>query len=283
MTDPRTAFYNWLRKELGGVITNQQLADSAAHLDALGAAKTLVAVAGGVAEALAAVTTPKAAEIASGGPVSAPIAAISADLLAIACPSRPKAELAPWVEPIRKACVRFEINTVRRVAAFIAQMAHESELKPGREENLNYRAQRLCEVWPGRFPNVAFAAAYAGNPEKLANRVYGGRMGNGDEASGDGWKYRGAGPGQLTGKANWAGFAKAMGMSLDEALAYGRTIEGGVMSFAWFWEENDINRFADTPGVNDETRRINGGEHGLADRKARFDRLVDALLKGSGK
>lgn len=206
------------------------------------------------------------------------IGKIDVQLLRVACPERTEAELAPWVEPIQRACKRFDINTVRRVAAFISQMAHESSLKTGREENLNYSAKRLTEVWPSRFPSVAAAEIYARNPEKLANRVYAGRMGNGPEISGDGWRYRGAGPMQLTGRSNWTGFADAMGLSVAQALDYGRTLEGGVMSAAWFWMTNDLNRLADSPGVADETRRINGGVHGLADRKARFDRTVAALL-----
>ena len=196
----------------------------------------------------------------------------------MACAERAREQLAPWVEPIQRACLRFDINTVRRVAGFISQMAHESHLKEGREEDLNYSAKRLTEVWPNRFPTLATAQPYAGNPEKLANRVYAARMGNGPELSGDGWKFRGAGPMQLTGRSNWTGFADAMGMSIERALEYGRTLEGGVMSAAWFWNVNDLNRLADTPGVTDETRRINGGTHGLADREARFNRTVAALI-----
>ncbi len=218
---------------------------------------------------------PIASPAPSGGQIG-PISLITEDLLRVAVPNHPNP--AEWVEPIRKACERFEINTVRRICAFIAQMAHESGLQ-SRDENLNYSAKRLCEVWPNRFPSLVRAEPYAHNPEALANKVYANRMGNGDEASGDGWRYRGAGPLQVTGKANWTAFADAMAMSLDAALAYGRTIEGGVMAAAWFWESNDINRLADTPGVNDETRRINGGENGLADRRAKFDALVKAMLE----
>lgn len=219
---------------------------------------------------------PLIASPASSGGQDGPISLITEDLLRVVVPNHPN--LAEWVEPIRKACQRFEINTVRRICAFIAQMAHESGLQ-AREENLNYSAKRLCEVWPARFPSLARAEPYAHSPQALANRVYANRMGNGDEASGDGWRFRGAGPLQITGKANWTAFADAMTMSLDAALAYGRTIEGGVMAAAWFWESNDINRLADTPGVNDETRRINGGEHGLAERRAKFNALVDAMLR----
>lgn len=204
---------------------------------------------------------------------------VSVDLLRIACPTTPREELAIYVVPIQKACARFEINTIRRVAAFIAQQAHESAGFTRFSENLNYTAARLCQVWPSRFPSAAAAKPYARNPEKLANKVYGGRMGNGAEASGDGWRFRGRGPLQLTGRGNWTRFAKAMGMKLEEALAYGSTPEGGVMGAAWFWETNDINRLADTPGVADETRRINGGTTGLADREKKFGSLVARMLK----
>lgn len=205
------------------------------------------------------------------------IVMVDASLLKLVAPAAPR--LDEWAYAIRDACARFEINTIRRVAAFIAQMAHESGMIVGREENLNYSAARLTQVWPSRFPTIAAAEPYARNPEKLANKVYANRMGNRDEASGDGWRFRGAGPGQLTGADNWHGFAAAMDMSIDQALAFGRDLRGGVMAFAWFWEENDLNRLADTPGVNDETRRINGGEHGLADRKAKFDALVAEMLR----
>ena len=216
-------------------------------------------------------------------PVTGPIALISLPILRAAAPERSEAQLEPWIEPIRTACQRFEINNIRRIAAFIAQMAHESNLIPGREENLNYSAARLTQVWPSRFPTIAVASAYAGNPQKLANRVYANRMGNGDEASGDGYKFRGAGPGQLTGRDNWTRFAAAMGMTVEAALAYGRSLLGGVMSFGWFWSVNGLNGLADTKGVEDETRRINGGLTGLADRKARFDRVVAQLLILEGR
>jgi putative chitinase len=135
------------------------------------------------------------------------------------------------------------------------------------------------EVWPKRFPTLGSASAFARNPEKLANKVYGGRLGNGPEQSGDGWRFRGTGPLQITGRDNFTRFAYAMALPLDQALLYARSTEGGIMAAAWFWEENDINRLADTPGVEDESRRINGGTNGLADRRVRFDRVVAELLR----
>lgn len=217
---------------------------------------------------------------------SFPISAITADFLLVAAPSRPAAELAIWAEPLREACARFEINTIRRVAAFITTLAHEGGFRIGVREGMNYSDVRMSEVWPSRFaqggvkgrPN-ALAKALHRKPEEIANHVYANRMGNGPPESGDGWRFRGNGPTQLTGRSNHEAFAKAMGMTVDEAVVWIGTLEGGVMSAAWFWEENDINRLADTPGVADETRKINGGEIGLRQREAIFNALVSYLLK----
>lgn len=207
---------------------------------------------------------------------------LDVSVLKAACPERFDAQLQPWLAPIHMACEKFEINTIRRVAAFLATIAHECQFIPGREENLNYSANRLAAVWPNRFkgqsgPN-ALALACERNPQKLANTVYANRMGNGPAESGDGWRFRGVGPLQLTGRSNHEAFAKAMSLDLDVVEDYLRTLEGGVMSAAWFWEANDINRLADTPGVADEARRINGGLIGLEDRKLRFDHTVARLL-----
>lgn len=219
------------------------------------------------------------------GPLDPDIAMVDVDLLALVS-DQSRADLAAWVEPVRKACVKFEINTIRRVAAFIAQMAHESGLKP-RSENLNYSVEGLLKQFGRHRISEADARRYGrtatqrANQEAIANCIYGGEWGRvnlGNTDHGDGWKMRGGGPLQNTGRANWQGFADAMGMSLDEALAYGRTLEGGIMAAAFFWEANDINRLADTPGVADETKKINGGFNGLADRTAKFDAIVAAML-----
>lgn len=209
---------------------------------------------------------------------------IDVSVLRASCPEQSEAALAPWVDPMKRACLQFEIDRIRRVAAFCATLAHECGFKPAREENLNYSAERMAQVWPGRFarpggrgPND-LARRLEHDPKAFANVVYAGRLGNGDEASGDGWTFRGVGPIQLTGRANHEAFAKAIGRSIAEEQAYIRTLEGGVMSAAWFWEENDINRLADTPGVEDETKRINGGLVGVEDRRKRFDHTVARLL-----
>lgn len=247
-------------------------------------------------QAIVAALSPKAvvappAPVITGGTAptfAAPaIQTIDVALLKVVCPEQSEADLAPWVEPIRKACQRFEINTVRRVAAFIAQMAHESGLKP-RSENLNYSVGGLLKTFGRHRISEADAHRYgrtptqAANQQAIANCIYGGEWGRknlGNTEPGDGWAMRGVGPLQNTGRANMTRFAAAMGMTLDAALAYARTLEGGIMAAAWFWEANDINRLADTPGVADETRRINGGENGLADRAAKFDALVREMLR----
>ena len=215
------------------------------------------------------------------------IAAIDAALLKIAAPSRALAELEPWVEPIRKACAKFEINTVRRVAAFLAQIGHESDFQ-ARTENLNYSVEGLLKTFGRHRISTEDAKRYGrtatqrANQEAIANAIYGGEWGRenlGNTQPGDGWLCRGVGPLQVTGRANLMRFAAAVGMSFTEALEYARTIEGGIMAAAWFWEANDINRLADTPGVADETKRINGGANGLEDRRRRFDAVVAELLR----
>lgn len=212
---------------------------------------------------------------------------ITLDLLKCAAPHLSDLILAPWVEPIRKACERYEINTIRRIAAFVTTLAHEGRFKVGARENMNYSAKRLTEVWPNRFsgtghkggPPNALAKALDRKPELIANHVYANRMGNGPPESGDGWLMRGNGPIQLTGRDNHRAFAKAYGLPLPDAIKWIGTYEGGVESSAWFWEENDVNRLADTPGVADETRRINGGAVGLKAREKIFNALVAYMLK----
>jgi putative chitinase len=221
-----------------------------------------------------------------------PVDLITPQLLLLAVDQpRTLAELELWAEAIRKACRAFEINTIRRIAAFIAQMAHESDLK-ARDENLNYSVDGLLKTFSRHRISADDCRKYgrcADHPadqQMIANCVYGGEWGKealGNVERGDGWMFRGVGPLQVTGRRNIQGFAHDMAMSLPQAIEYAHTLEGGIMAAAWFWEENDINRLADTPGVSDETRRINGGELGLADRSDRFNRLVDGLLRAERK
>lgn len=208
-----------------------------------------------------------------------PIDLIDVGLLQIAAPTTKKEVLAEWVVPIQQACVRFEIDTVREVACFLSQASHESGGFTRLVENMNYSAKRLRQVWPKRFPSDSVAAQYANNPEKLANYVYASRMGNGPAVSGDGWRFRGQGIFQLTGRDNYTRFAAGMGMSAARAAEYIGTKEGAAMSAAWFFDDRGLDRLAATPGVEDETRAINGGLIGLPERKKHFDAIVAALIK----
>jgi len=178
--------------------------------------------------------------------------------------------------PLQFVCDKYEINTPERVAGFLAQTGHESGGFRFTSEDLHYRAEALTRVWPTRFP-PGIAESYAMQPERIANRAYADRMGNGDEASGDGWKYRGRGLIQLTGKDNYAAF------SLDadnEALVNPDLVaepELAALSAGWFWLRNGLNALADNRDIVGMTRRINGGTNGLDDRQMRYSRLISVL------
>jgi len=182
-----------------------------------------------------------------------------------------------YVEPLNNALQHFQINTPDRIAMFMAQVGHESGGLTHIEENLNYRAERLPVVFPRYFRDVN-PSAYARNPEKIANRVYANRMGNGPESSGDGYRYRGRGLIQLTGHDNYARFANDMGMSVEEAVEYLSTPEGAAMSAAWFWSKNGLNEIADRGDVVAATKRINGGTIGLADRQAHYSEALHIFV-----
>lgn len=182
------------------------------------------------------------------------------------------------ISALPKAMAKFEINTVNRLAAFLAQTAHESAGFTAHLENLNYSAKSLRAVFGKYFPNDALAESYARNPQKIANRVYANRMGNGPEASGDGWKYRGRGWLQITGHDNVSAFAKTIGMSIDEAVTYLETPEGGFMGAGWFWQTNGLNALADKGEITLISKRINGGTNGLAERIAYYGACQKGLL-----
>lgn len=171
-----------------------------------------------------------------------------------------------WYEALEQLLPDYDINTPHRVAHFVAQCAHESNNFLFIQENLNYKAASLRKTFPKYFPTDELAAQYALKPERIANRVYANRMGNGDEASGDGWRYRGRGLIQLTGKDNYTFFAGSLGIPVEEASEYLATFEGAAQSACFFWEQNRLNRFADANDVKGLTRAINGGQIGLEDR-----------------
>ena len=182
-----------------------------------------------------------------------------------------------WYDALEQLLPDYDINTPQRIAHFIAQCAHESGNFVFIKENLNYRAASLRKVFPKYFPDDATAARYANKPEMIANRVYANRMGNGDEASGDGWRYCGRGLIQLTGKDNYTFFAGSLGITVEEAAEYLATFEGAAQSACWFWEQNNLNRFADANDVKGLTRAINGGYIGLEDRQKHTEHALHVM------
>ena len=194
-----------------------------------------------------------------------------------------------WLDAVVKTCAEFEINTPERVAAFIAQTAHESGGYTMLVENLNYSDTTMAAVWPNRFavlgadkkpvkengknvPN-AFAKALHRNPEAIANTVYSNRMGNGTIESGDGWKYRGRGLKQLTGKDNVTRCGQALGVDLVSNPDLLLEPEYAARSAGWFWKANNLSKFADVEDLEGMTKKINGGLIGIADRKARYQKV----------
>ena len=171
----------------------------------------------------------------------------------------------------------YEIDTSKRIASFIAQCSHESGGFTALKENLNYRAVTLRKVFPKYFPNDDLANAYAGKQEMIANKVYANRMGNGDEASGDGFRYCGRGLIQLTGKSNYQAFADSLEMNVEDVPEYLQSFEGAAQSACWFWESNNLNRFADTGDIKGMTKVINGGYIGLDDRIKHYDHALSVL------
>lgn len=185
--------------------------------------------------------------------------------------------LSQYTDSLNLTCEHYEINTDLRVAAFLSQIAHESAGFTTTTENLFYSAEALVKTFKKYFPTVTLAQPYAKQPNRIANRVYAGRMGNGDEMSGDGFKYRGRGLIQLTGKTNYFRFANDLGISLDECVKYMETKDGAVASSGWYWDQNQLNKLADNGDMVSITKRINGGIHGLQDRVTRYDNCIRYL------
>jgi putative chitinase len=188
-----------------------------------------------------------------------------------------------WYSALMEVLPKYGINTPRRVAHFISQCAHESNNFRSLEENLNYSADALARVFPRYFgAGKRDAAAYSRNPEKIANYVYmdefrTAKMGNVNP--GDGWRFRGRGLKQLTGRDNYTRFGKSVGMTAEQAADYVATEKGAIESACWFWDTNKLNTIADTDDVVLMTRRINGGNIGLEDRQQRYNRALP-LLEG---
>ena len=172
-----------------------------------------------------------------------------------------------WHEALCKILPDYNISTPERVACFLGQTMVESAGYKALVENLNYRPETLCKIWPSHFQSEEIAQQYAHHPEQIANRAYAGRMGNGDEASGDGWKYCGRGLIQITGKDNYSRFAQSIDTPVEEVPEYLGTFEGAVQSACWFWENNNLNQYADQGDVLTITKHVNGGTLGLEERQ----------------
>jgi putative chitinase len=174
-----------------------------------------------------------------------------------------------WFDALSKLLPDYEINTANRMAAFLAQCSHESGGFTALKENLNYKPATLRKIFGKYFPTDELANEYCNRPNKqeaIANRVYASRMGNGDESSGDGFRYCGRGLIQLTGKDNYTWFAASLQITPQDASEYLQTFEGAAQSACWFWESNNLTQWADKGDILTLTKRINGGTIGLDDR-----------------
>lgn len=203
---------------------------------------------------------------------------ITLQLLQAVCPKTKSTVLSKYVDPLNDVCDYYEISsTSERLAGFLAQIGHESGGFNFVKENLNYGAKGLMTTFKKYFPTEDLAKQYERKPEKIANRVYANRMGNGPESSGDGYKYCGRGLIQLTGKDNYTRFAEALEISIDECVAYMETPEGACSSAGWFWDNNRLNVYCDRGDFIGLTKRINGGTIGLQDRQHHYEVALAAL------
>jgi putative chitinase len=185
-----------------------------------------------------------------------------------------------WHQALSQLLPDYEIDTAQRIAAFVAQCSHESAGFTALKENLNYKSVTLRKIFPKYFPSDDLANAYANMPNKqeaIANRVYASRMGNGDEHSGDGYRYCGRGLIQLTGKSNYQSFADSLEMNVEDVPEYLATFEGAAQSACWFWETNNLNQWADKGDILTLTKRINGGTIGLEDRIKHYEHALHVL------
>lgn len=274
MNDPRTPIFNFLRPHLSDGWDDDLIAGMHVHLDALGATRAPAVIKPRPPETTVDLTFAQRQ--------------IDVHLLKIACPNNSLAALSLWVEPTRRACARWGIDTFREVASFLANISVESAGLTRLTESLNYSTEALINKFGRHRISVADAHRYGrndahpANQEAIANILYGGEFGRkqlGNIYPGDGWKFRGYGPKQITGRANQTRLAEALGIAVDEVPAYLRTHEGGMMGAGWFWKVNDLDAEAATPGVRDDRVAINGGTFGLAQVEDLFDELIEELLR----
>lgn len=192
-----------------------------------------------------------------------------------AVPDLNRARLDEFVASLNQWSVYFGIDTPRRMVMYLAHVLHESARLKSCEENMNYSTDGLMRTFPKYFKDRNEAAQYARKPERIANRVYANRMGNGDEASGDGWRYRGRAYIGITGKSMYEQYGKSewcVGDPVSDPDLLTSFPENQKVSM-WFWMEHDLNKYADKCDMDKSTRIINGGTNGLADRKFLYRRL----------
>ena len=184
---------------------------------------------------------------------------------------------AKWLNPLNETFAKYDISTPLRQAAFIGQCAHESNNFTRLEEGLNYSASRLMAVWPSRFSTLEAAAPYANNPEKLADKVYGGRADLGNKEDGDGFKFHGRGCIQLTGRDSYERCGEAIGVDLIGQPNLLVEPLYACLSAGWFWNKKGLNALADAQEYGQMTRRINGGLVGLDDRIVKITKAKQVL------
>lgn len=182
-----------------------------------------------------------------------------------------------WVDALNETFQRFNILTPLQQASFIGQCGHECGNFRILEENLNYRAETLMKLWKSRFPTIEIANEYAKNPKKIANKVYASRMGNRDESSGDGFRFRGRGCIQLTGHANYFHAGQACGEDFVMNPDLVATPKYAAMTAGWFWDTHKLNKFADIRDFTMMTKKINGGTIGLNDRIKHINHALEVL------
>jgi len=202
---------------------------------------------------------------------------ITLEILRAICPKTKQSILESYVEPLNDVADYYEMNdNPARLAGFLAQVAHESGGFNLIKENLNYSSDGLRKIF-GKYFTDDMAKQYARQPEKIANRVYANRMKNGPEESGDGFKFRGRGLIQLTGRDNYTKFAEALEMNIDDTVAYLETPAGAVSSAGWFWDNNRLNSYCDRDDFVGLTKRINGGTIGMEDRQHLYGVALNML------
>ena len=182
-----------------------------------------------------------------------------------------------WFDSLTKLLPNYDITSNERIAAFLAECCEESINFTAVSENLNYRPETLMRIWPHHFPTIEIANQYAHEQEKIANLVYANKIGNGNEASGDGWRFCGRGLIQLTGRENYQQFADSMGMDIEDVSEYLETFEGAIQGACFFWKRGNLNSLADQGEIDKITRVINPAGLGIDERRTIYENALKIL------